>query len=152
MANLFKKYTPEMFKVKKKKCYTNQKYITVLHQLNGDRYSIIRNADYNTMLDKLSGKDNSLARDLWLYMALNANGYSFGLSSKDFIKKFKCNRATYAKAVNILINNGYLIRCNDLNDIGIEHYLFVSDGGPALEANGWDKKDENNTKIGRAHV
>lgn len=46
---------------------------------------------------------------LWCYMAKNQNDYTFALSSTDVCKVCSMSIGTYKKAVNELIDSGYLV-------------------------------------------
>lgn len=63
---------------------------------------------------------------VWCYFNSNAEGYEFGLSSKDVCETCGIARNTYDKAVHTLIDAGYLIQVELYENI--TGYLFIEDG------------------------
>ena len=74
---------------------------------------------------------------LWCYFNSNANGYEFGLSSKEVCEECGMSRNTYDKAVHILIDAGYLIQVELYENI--TGYLFIENGygGEVVKEEDW---------------
>ena len=98
--------------------YTNQKIITVkaLPHDKDNIYAVTSIRAMELAMSRLSGN----AYKLWHYIQKNQNNYQFALSSKDACGfcGFGKGRGTYNRAIEELINNGYLI--HDKN----EYYTF----------------------------
>ena len=63
---------------------------------------------------------------VWCYFNSNAEGYEFGLSSKDVCETCGIARNTYDKAIHALIDAGYLIQAELYENI--TGYLFIENG------------------------
>lgn len=63
---------------------------------------------------------------LWCYFNGNADGYEFGLSSKDVCSECGMSWKTYQAAVNTLIENGYLVECELYPNL--TGYVFIESG------------------------
>lgn len=68
---------------------------------------------------------------LWEYIAENQNNYKFDLSSAAFMNDSNVSRPTYSKAVNKLIELGYLV----LKDANTNTYIFYDMPQPSLVQN-----------------
>lgn len=85
----------------------NQKVIkdTVKSPCDAEHYyTTINNDALLTAALRLKGETFKV----WLYFAKNVNGYSFALSSKHVCETFGISRSTYDRAIESLINAGYL--------------------------------------------
>ncbi len=59
------------------------------------------------------------ARLLWMYLAMNADGYTFALSNTAVAEQWNMERKRYNKAVNELLEKGYLVH------MGGKNYDFI---------------------------
>ena len=63
---------------------------------------------------------------LWCYFNSNANGYEFGLSSKEVCELCGMSWKTYQAAIAALIEKGYLIECELYPNL--TGYMFIENG------------------------
>lgn len=105
----------------------NQKAVRIVKAESGknNTYTI-----YNLAATRKAMKDLSpTAFKVWCYFNSNAEGYEFGLSSKDVCEACNITWKTYQSAIASLIENGYLVQ-EELYD-NLMGYLFIenADGG-----------------------
>lgn len=88
--------------------YENQKVIKVC-KANADAdnvYGIINRKAAELAAHELS----SGARLLWMYLAMNQDGYTFALSQKAIERDWNIKRRQYHNAVQELVEKGYLVQ------------------------------------------
>lgn len=100
--------------------YPNQKAIKIGAKplCDKDNFYQILNLDSRDLA--MANLDGNCFK-LWLYLTGNREGFAMGLSRKELeLKGLK--KDAYLRAVNILIEKGYLIPCEVTP--GVEGYLF----------------------------
>lgn len=108
------------------KTVENQKIIIVNKEASDKShpYSIINLAAAETAGMTLSGNEFKL----WFYIAKNQDEYRFALSKADFCRQMNVSASTYHRAVDTLINKGYLVSKNNSNT-----YCFYEGGLSPIE-------------------
>lgn len=86
----------------------NQKKISVSKEKQG-KHTILSLEGLSMASRQLSGESFKL----WLYLAKNQDGYSFGLSMVDALSWGVGSESSYHRAVKELINKGYLQKKNN---------------------------------------
>ena len=107
----------------------NQKIVIVNKEASDKEhpYSII-----NLIAEQNAGMTlNGNEFKLWFYIAKNQNGYSFALSKVSFCREMNVSVSTYYRAVDTLIEKGYLIQ----KEKGSNVYCFYENGTNLIEEN-----------------
>ena len=117
------------FKADDGKCYDiklapNQKVVTVV---KSKPKGYILDIDANKVARKVLSSD---AYSLYMHFVLNVPGYTEALSMKHNLDTSSLSERTYYKAVNELIQKGYLVK-KPHNQIR-EYYLFYENGSDEI--------------------
>lgn len=109
------------------KTVENQKIIIVSKELSDKEhpYSIINLSAAEAAGSTLNGNEFKL----WFYIAKNQNEYTFALSKADFCRKMNVSSSTYYRAVDSLIEKGYLVQKEENSNT----YCFYEGGESPLE-------------------
>ena len=99
---------------------TNQKAVKII-KVEGEPFGLINRMAAERAMKSLTGG----AFKLWCYLALNQDGYLFGLSNKDVFAKTGISRATYQRAIQELVDKGYLVAVE--LKVGLSGFLFFED-------------------------
>lgn len=98
----------------------NQKVVTVL---KSKPRGYILDIEANKLARKMLSSD---AYSLYMYFVLNIPGYTESLSMKHNLETSSLSERTYYKAVNELIQKGYLVKTE--HEQIKEYYLFYENG------------------------
>jgi hypothetical protein len=109
------------------KAVENQKIVIVNKEASDKKhpYSIINVEAATKAGTTLSGNEFKL----WFYIAKNQDGYSFALSRVTFCREMNVSSSTYYRAVDTLIEKGYLIQKEEGSNI----YCFYENGANPIE-------------------
>lgn len=110
------------------KVVENQKIVIVNKEASDKEhpYSIINLAAAENAGMTLNGNEFKL----WFYIAKNQNGYSFALSKVSFCREMNVSTSTYYRAVETLIEKGYLVQKeNEKSNV----YCFYENGAKLIE-------------------
>lgn len=110
------------------KTVENQKIIIVSKKLSDKEhpYSIINLSAAEAAGSTLNGNEFKL----WFYIAKNQNEYTFALSKVDFCREMNVSSSTYYRAIDSLIEKGYLVQKEENSNT----YCFYEGGASPLEA------------------
>lgn len=105
----------------------NQKAIRIKKvPLKGERFTSFT---YKSQLKAMAALRPNTYK-LWTYLCSYSDGYDLGLSST-FVKQIcHFSRSTYDNAVHELIDKGYLIKVDEIEN-GISGYYFLEEGTAA---------------------
>lgn len=84
----------------------NQKAIRIMTKEKCDKDNLYVCINLEAIEAAMAALDGNCFK-LWLYLAKNQSGYEFGLSQKD-CEKYGLKKDAYQRAVNVLIEKGYL--------------------------------------------
>lgn len=84
----------------------NQKAIRIMTKEKCDKDNLYACINLEAIEAAMAALDGNCFK-LWLYLAKNQSGYEFGLSQKD-CEKYGLKKDAYQRAVNVLIEKGYL--------------------------------------------
>lgn len=109
------------------KVVENQKIIIVNKEKSDKEhpYSVINLTAAETAGSTLNGNEFKL----WFYIAKNQNEYRFALSKADFCRKMNVSASTYYRAIDSLIEKGYLVEKKDNKNT----YCFFEGGASLIE-------------------
>ena len=84
-----------------------QKVVTI-HKTACDKSNVYATINVESAR-KASKNLTDAGRLLWMYLAMNADGYTFALSNTAVTEQWNIERKRYNKAVNELVEKGYLV-------------------------------------------
>lgn len=112
-----------------KKLYKCQKAIRITKERPKENmYDVNFSANKNDMLEAMRNLTPT-GFALYMYCISNQEGYTFGLSKQEVLKATKIGERSYVAAVQLLIEQGYLVYSGETATDGVENaplYNFYS--------------------------
>ena len=115
----------------------NQKVVTI-HKTACDKSNVYATINVESAR-KASKNLTDNARLLWMYLAMNADGYTFALSNTAVAEQWNMERKRYFKAVNELTEKGYLVHT------GGKNYDFIECPDASIAPSEDIQKSQNGT-------